>query len=55
VGFLAGGYANWAKYTATIQTPGQPDHTITGNAQIRGNFYIQSGAETTVTETLAFP
>ena len=55
VGFSAGGLANHATYTATIQAPGQPAQTIGGNVQLRGNFYIQKGVQTTVTETLTFP
>jgi hypothetical protein len=55
VGFTMGAYANNATYTATIERPGQLPQTISGNAQLRGNFYIQPGGDTTVTETLAFP
>lgn len=53
VGFLANTYNE--KYTATIQSPSQPAQTISGSAAINGSFYIQPGAQTTFTETLAFP
>ncbi len=46
---------NWLNYTATIQTLGQPAQTISGTAAVDGNFYIQPGAQTAVTETLALP
>jgi len=48
---------NGGQYTATIQRPGQPAHTISGTAQINGGFQFRPpGRQTTVTETLlAFP
>jgi hypothetical protein len=58
VGFSLGSgpyYYPSPKYTATIQSPGQPAQAISGNATIHGNFYIQNPAQTTFTETLAFP
>jgi hypothetical protein len=57
VGFSLGGayYYPSPKYTATIQSPGQAAQTISGNATINGGFYIQNPAQTTFTETLAFP
>jgi len=57
VGFSLGGAYTYPspKYTATIQTPGQPAQPISGNATISGGFYIQNPAQTTFTETLAFP
>jgi hypothetical protein len=42
VGFQVFGYYSHP-YTATIQSPNKPVQTISGNAQISGNFYSQPG------------